>query len=194
MNYRLVVLSIILCAILFSSCEGDSGGGEKTADQLMAEGWQSYLNHDYSGATDQFAKALAKNSNLVDGYNGLGWANGKLNDLPTSVSKFLTGLGMDTANLEIRSGLAFVYNAQKNYAQSIVQGRAVLVSNPSWSFSRDATVNASDLQLLLAENFFATASYDSSLARVRILNPLFAADVSTVAGQTALAQEIERLQ
>jgi hypothetical protein len=193
MNHLRVLISMIVCAVLCSSCQNDGGGSEKTADQLMTEGWQSYGSHNYQAAADAFTQALGKNANLVDGYNGLGWANGKLNQLPTSVTKFLAGLVMDTTNLEIKSGLAFVYNAQKNYTQSIIQGRAVLVTNSSWSFSRDVTVNALDLQLLLAEDFFAMAAYDSSLARVKILNPIFTADVSTVAGQTALAQEIELL-
>ncbi|MBI1803670.1 MAG: hypothetical protein HY033_12375 [Ignavibacteriae bacterium] len=183
---------MLLSTLVFFSCKNDEA--PPNPQDLIAKGWQDYTTGNYQGAIDKFNQALSMDGNLVDAYNGAGWASAKLNQLANAVSKFTTGLGKDTANLEIKAGLSIVYNAQRNYAQSISYASQVVASRPSWSFSRDLTVSASDLHLLLAENYFAIADYAASLTEVQKLNSVFNTDVGTVAGQTALAQEIERLR
>ncbi len=189
-----VILAVAAAMVIFASCKSSEGGPTKTPEELIAAGWQYYLSHDYTNAADQFNQALAQNNHLVDAYNGLGWSRAKLGQIATAVTNFATGFGMDTSNLDIRAGLAFAYNAQKSYAQSISSALAVLAVNMNWTFSHDNTVNASQLQLVLAEDYFATADYASSLARVQVLDPVFTANVTTIQGQTELAQEIESLR
>lgn len=103
---------------------------------------------------------------------------------------------MSSTNLEIRSGMAFVYNGEKDYSTSVTFALSVIALNPNWAFSRDTTIDVADLRLLLAEDYFALEEYSSSLTQVVLLDSSFSAslDVSTVAGQTTLAQEIERLR
>jgi tetratricopeptide (TPR) repeat protein len=185
----------LLVSLFVMSC--NSGGGDPTpptASELVNQGWQAYSAKNYQSASDKFNQALGMDGNFVDAYNGAGWASAKLNQLATAVSKFTVGLGKDTANLEIKAGLSIVLHAQHNYAQSILYASQVLASRPGWSFTRDATLGASDLHLLLAECYFGMADYASSLAETKVLNPSFNTDISTVAGQTALAEEIERLR
>ncbi len=189
MRCRTMLLGVFM--VMIAGC-GSGGGGSESADQLVADGWTAYLSHNYAGASSKFSQALALNGNLVDAYNGSGWSLAKLNLPDSAVTQFNKGLNRDTANAEIRAGLAFVDNALKLYSQSITLALAVLQGKPSWVFSRDNSVNALDLHLLLAEDYFALASYTESLTQIQILNPSFAADVSTVTGQTSLAKEIER--
>lgn len=190
---HLRIIWIIIFSIIFISCDKNTEPEEKTAVKLLAEGWQAYQGKDYQLAQTRFSEALTKDANLVDAINGLGWTNIKLNRLDSAVSKFLFGLSKDTTNLEMKAGLAFVYNAQKNYSSSNELSLALLQLNPTWSFSKDTSINYKDIQLLAAKNFFALANYSSSLAYVKLLNPQFNEDVSTVAGQTALGKEIEIL-
>jgi len=147
-------------------------------------------------AHDDFAAATQGDANLVDAYNGSGWANAKLNALAAAVASFNTGLGKDSVNLQMRAGLAFVLNAQKLYTSSITADTTVLGANSTWSFSRDTSINAADLHLLLAEDYFALTPPDflASKREVQILDPSFVADVATIAGQTALAARIETLR
>ncbi len=191
MRCRTMILGAFMIAI--AGC-GSGGGGSESADQLVAEGWTAYLSRSYGVASSKFSQALAINGNLVDAYNGSGWSLAKLNLPDSAVTQFNKGLNRDTANAEIRAGLAFVDNALKLYTQSITLATAVLQAKPSWVFSRDNSVNSQDLHLLLAEDYFALASYPESLTQVQVLNPAFTADVSTVTGQTSLAKEIERLR
>ena len=193
MRLGIWIVTVMSC-LLLGACSQSGEPEEKTAAQLAADGWKAYSAHDYQTAASTFAEAIGKDANLVDGYDGAGWANAKLDSLTAAVSNFRTGMNKDSLNLEIKAGLSLVYNAQKNYSGSISLARDVIRSNSAWSFSHDASVGASSLRLLLAEDYFALAEYDLSLQQIQVLNPSFTADVSTVSGQGAVGQEIERLR
>ena len=192
-RFFLVVL-VAWCVIVVGCSGGGSDPLDKTAAQLTAEGWQAFSVKNYPLANSKFVEALARDANFIDANNGSGWANARLNALSAAAAAFSTGRGKAPANLEIITGLAFVENAQKNYASSIIDANAVLQANPNWIFSRDASVSSMDLHLLLAENYFAQANYTSSLQQVQLLNSAFSADPSTSGGQDAIARELERLR
>ncbi len=118
----------------------------------------------------------------------------RLNLLDNAMTEFNAGKSRDTTNVDIWAGLAFVNNAQKNYTASIADAQSVIQKNTHWFFERDTTVNISDVKVVLAEDYFSTASFDLSLAVAQSLDASFRADVSTLAGQAALAQEIETLR
>jgi hypothetical protein len=192
---RFLVLGLAIAQLW--GCSKDEGGAPaKTPAELVAEGWQAYANRNYQLAHDDFASATQGNGNLADAYNGSGWANAKLNALGGAVTSFNSGLGKDSANLQMKAGLSFVFNAQKLYISSIAYDSTVLHADSTWSFSRDTSINAADLHLLLAEDYFALTPPDfiSSKREVRILDTSFVADVGTLPGQTALAAEIETLR
>ncbi len=184
---------VVIFALLFITCDKNTEPKEKTAAQLLAEGWQAYQGKNYQLAQTRFSEALTKDANLVDAINGLGWTNAKLNKIDTAISFFDSGLDIDPSNLELMAGLAFVYNAKKKYQSSNELANSILQVNQNWSFSKDPSVNYQDIHLLLARNYFAIAEYVLSYEHVKILNPQFNEDVETVAGQTALAKEIEIL-
>jgi hypothetical protein len=184
------------------SCSSDDSPPPKTAQELLTEGWQGYAGHDYQLAVDRFNAAISADGSLADAYNGSGWANAKRDLLDASVNAFNSGLLRAPSNLQMKAGYAFVLNARRStpnhYQLSINNALAVLLADSTWKFSRDTSINASDLQLLLAEDYFAIADFNSSLIQAKALNAklstTFDADVTTTAGQTALANEIERLR
>jgi hypothetical protein len=191
-----ILVACLLAGQLFWAC---SSGGDnpptKTPEELLADGWKAYSSRNYQLALTDFNSAAQGNSALADAFNGAGWANAKLNSLTASVTDFNTGLGKSPGNVQMTAGLSFVFNAQKLYDSSIVRAGEALAGDANWVFSRDTSVNHFDLHLLLAEDYFAksTPDYVASLAEVKILDPSFDADVSGIAGQTALAVKIETL-
>ena len=201
MNMR-ILLIVLCCLVAITGCQKDTTGTQnKTAAQLTADGWSAFSGGNYQSALTNFNNALGEDGNYVDAYNGAGWANAKLNAPQSAVTDFTNGLLKDTnapdsLSMEMNAGLAFAYNAQKNYTQSITSALSVLGSNPNWAFVHHSAINAAELHLLLAEDYFAQSSpdYVSSLHQVQIIDPAFTADVSTVAGQTELAGEIEQLR
>lgn len=191
---RNVTIALLAAAgLLWGACSKDQTSPPVTADALINQGWQAYAAHNYQGALDKFTAALGMDPNNVDAHNGVGWASAKKDDLAGSLTAFMLGRTRDSTNLQINAGLSVVYNAQKDYPSSIERGSYVLQSNPQWSFSRDTSVNSFDLNVIIAEDYFALADFASSLAAVKILNPSFNADVTQLSGQSALAKEIERL-
>ncbi len=193
---RFIVGFLFPALTIFYGCSSGDGGGGESASQLISDGWNAYAARSYRTAAGKFNQALSMDGTLVDAYNGAGWSYAKLDRLDTASTKFNAGIGRQPTNKEINAGLAFVTNATKLYQSSITHAQNVIQLDPAWTFSRDNAVDWRDLQVLLAENYFALAHYDSSLIHVRLL-PLgsgFTADTTTVQGRTALADEIESLR
>jgi tetratricopeptide (TPR) repeat protein len=188
------VILMVLLSVMIGGCSSGGGDGQKTAGQVTAEGWSAYSAKNYTDASARFAEALTLDANFVDAYNGAGWSNAKLNAMPGAVASFTTGLTKDPANIQIKAGLAFVYSVQKEYALSIQRGNEVLAADSVWSFSRDLSIGAADIHLMLAEDYFAQGDFSASLQQVQKLNALFNANVSTPSGRAALSAEIERLR
>jgi hypothetical protein len=191
------VVAVIAIGVLLPSSSGNSTNNPppgESASQLVNDGWQAFAGQNYTTALSKFTAALRLDATLVDGYNGAGWSDIRLNLLDNATTEFNAGKSRDTTNVDIWAGLAFVNNAQKNYTASIADAQSVLQKNTHWFFERDTTVNIGDVKVALAEDYFSTASFDLSLAAVQSLDASFRADVSTLAGQAALAQEIETLR
>ena len=189
------VFIILILVLLVSGCSKDGGGPtQKTAEELVTEGWQAYAAKNYVKAADNFLEALKLKSSLADAYNGSGWAQAKLNHLSVADTAFVLGLAKDPASMQMKAGLAFVYSAEKKYALSVQRTNEVLASDSAWAFSRDLSIGASDLHLLLAENYYAEGDFVSSLEQVRLLNSFFNADVTKATGRAELSAEIERLR
>lgn len=180
--------------LLFVSCSPSTDGDEKTAEQLVEEGWQAFSSKNYQLAARRFDEALGKDVNYIEAYDGAGWSYAKFNNLTVSENRFLTGLSKDSVRYQMRAGLAVLRHAQKRYNESAAILEQLLALEVNWQFRGDTSIGVADLRLLLAENYFALANYTASLTHVRVLNPNFNADVSTVRGQAALALEIERLR
>jgi tetratricopeptide (TPR) repeat protein len=191
---KLFVLILLLCGL--SSCSSDGGGGTtaKTPEELLAAGWTSYAGHNYAGALSYFTQAYQAKGSLTDAYNGAGWANARLGSMTAAKDRFVTGFSADSTNLQIVAGLALVYNALKDYPSSVMKANTVLQTNSTWFFTRDVSISATDLHLLLAEDYFAEGDFINSIAQIKLLNASFTADVTTDAGKIALASEIERLR
>lgn len=186
---------IILILFLIFACDADNGTDpDLTAEELIAQGWENFESADYSAALTSFEEAISKDETIADAFNGAGWTNGRLTNLTDAVSRFSSAITLNANLTDAHAGLAFAHNAQKSYQSAINSANTAIGLESGWDFSHDETLDYKDLHLLLAESYFATLDFTSSLAQVQILNPSFTADVNTFDGRSALAAEIERLR
>lgn len=192
---RSVYILLILFLLMLGSCGSDNGftPPNKEAQDLVDEGWEKFGYKGYQNALLKFEEAIEKDETFTDAYNGAAWACARIPRLQNAANYFSQCLNIDNNYVDAHAGLAFVYNAQKSYANSNTAATTALNKDPDWAFSHDVTVDYKDLQLLMAVNYYALGDLNSSLMKVKILNPLFNADVTSFEGKQALANEIERL-
>ena len=186
------------------SCSNNGGGPPPvlTPSQMVAQGWQSYKQKNYQSALNSFTKAIQAQANFTDAYNGAGWSNAKLNQMPEAINQFTSGYTYSSSSQplqeQIEAGFALVSNVQKNYSLSAYWAGQVLAVDSNWIFTRDVSVNSADLLILRAEDYFAMAIFDSSLYEVQKLDArdslIFTHNISTNVGRLQLANEIERLR
>lgn len=185
---------LMFFAIIGISCGDDPVPTDPTYDELIAQGWNTFIQGDYDGASAIFDQASVLDASLAEAYNGKGWCGLRSDELPAAASDFSSAAGKSGRSAAVFAGWAFVLNAQKSYAASNTQADSALARDPNWEFEHGLPYDAEYVHLVKAQNYFALLNYASSLAEVQILNVSFSADVNTVDGRAALAAEIERLR
>lgn len=192
-------LASLFALLFYMACSSGGGNGgtepeQPTVDELIAQGWAAFEAGNYQTAQQRFTEARQIDSSPVDIFVGLGWSLFRLDQLTQASNEFRAGSDRSDAPADLFAGYAFVLNALKRYTNSNTQADAALSRDANWSFSHGTGLNADDLRVLKAQNFFLLGEFASSLNEVKNLNPSFAADVRTAEGQQALAAEIERLK
>lgn len=162
--------------------------------QKITDAWAAYSLGNYDTAKNLFLEAKSLDVSKGDAYMGLGWCYLKSDSVNLSLSNFSIAYDKGLCNADLNSGYAFSLNAAKQYQLSNSYAEIVLVIKPNWVFTYQTTLNKNDLLLLKAQNFFQLGDFANSLSYVKMLNISFLADVSTAAGRSALADEIERLK
>jgi len=185
--------------LLSFSCEDGSRfePPDTEAEELTSEGWVKFgygTRNSYQNALAKFEEAITKDSNYAEPHCGAGWTNARLSNLSDAVINFSDCISLSSSYEDAHAGLAFVYNAQKEYQLSIDWANETLSLNNKWVFSHDQTVSYLDLYLIKAEGCFALGDYGDCLTNVQVLNPIFLVDVTTIEGRFTLAEEIERLR
>jgi hypothetical protein len=172
-----------------------------TYGERVAAAWASYTAGQFAAARSGFAAAVAVNAARADAYVGLGWSELRMDAPDAAHLAFQDGsgrTGSDPVMADLHAGWAFGWNARQaaagRHAESNAAVAQALALEPAWIFDHEAGLDAADLTLLAAGNFFALGDFASSLARVQVLDPAFAADVGTATGRAALAARIEALR
>ena len=203
--------AVATAALALSGCKGgdsplapaddDPDPIPLTYAERISAGWAHFTAGNYSTARSTFLGATTFDPGPADAYAGLGWSELQLDDLQAAHDAFSTGSGKtapDEVLADLHAGWAFAWNARKtapdNYAESNARITDVESLEPAWSFDHLPALDSTDLTLLAAENYFALGQFDSSLARVQLLDAAFVADVATAEGQAALATRIEELR
>ena len=167
---------------------------EFDVEELIQLGWDAFQQGKYLEAKDKFERAWSQNPLELEVYNGLGWSYFKLDSLEQAARQFHICYCLFEPTADISAGWAFTLNAQKEYGNSNDKAAEALVLDSTWVFAYGLPLDAGDLHLLKAENYFLLGSFTLSLEAVKVLNPLFNADVNSDIGRSELAAEIERLK
>ncbi len=194
---------------------------QATEEDMADYGWLLFENSagrtDYDDSKSWFLSSVSDDTTYMDGYNGLGWTNGKLTDLDSSLYYFERGLNFsqsifDTTNVkhEIWAGLCFANNAKGYDSIAIIWGDSLISVTSGlaflpWTFSHNNInsnniINHLDVRITLAASNFAIGRFDNSLTHLQKIlselesNTTLNSDVNTVAGRAELAVWIDSLQ
>lgn len=207
-----VAVAAALLLVTAAGCGGGTSGtdpdpdpdpdpDEPTYGERVTSAWTAFTSGSYATARANFLAAIAADPAPAAAHTGLGWAELKLDDPDAAHVAFgngSTGTGTEATFADLYAGWAFAWNARQTaldrHAESNARIHEVEARDPDWTFGALPGLDADDLSLLAAANFFALGGFDSSLARVQVLDPAFTADVGTAAGQAALAARIEALR
>ncbi len=188
-----LTIVILWCSNILS-CGPDPIRDSATFEDMVLEGWTSYSQNEFETAIDWFKKAGKKNPSAAEPLTGLAWTFMKMDSLSKADTYFSAGASKQGVPPDHYAGWSFLKNANKEYVLSNQFADEALSMNANWSFVYAVGLNAADLQLLMAQNYFMTGDYSNSLIKVKILNPSFETDIFDSAGQALLAKEIERLR
>ena len=163
-------------------------------------GWELWIQGDYAGALQQFDDGLALDKTYADTWNGLGWTYIQLGIPDKSESNFIqaiifgdtTEAGSEVGT-EALAGRAFARLALGEFTTAVSDAKEALIQTPLWIFKRDISLTYEDLMLTVATGFYGQAEFDSSLVWVKKLDATFNANVSTLAGRSALAAKLQDL-
>lgn len=170
------------------------GGGTNDPDYI-GKGWDAFTSGSFSIAHEQFSNGYRKDPENLEAANGLAWTLLKLDSLDRSLFFFGRADALSITPVpDVLAGWSFALNASKDYAESNAKADLVLSADPNWQFTYAINLNTVDLHLVQAENFFVLGNFSSSLAAIKSINSSFNTDITTSAGRSQLAAEIERLR
>jgi hypothetical protein len=181
--------------LFYSSCE-KKGVKKITASELVQQGWLKFEARNFAGAGSDFSAALSISTNTTDSSGallGLGWAELRQSYGGLAENSLVKYLSLAPGDSDGRAGLAFAcYTPPQNkFREAIDTANVVLLSNPNWTFNHDNSIDSTDLHLLLAQCYYLSAIFDSSLIQVReYYDPTFWVDVKTPEGKIALGEKI----
>jgi len=202
----------------FNSCRKQY---EATEKDMADYGWllfeKAVGKSDYIDSKKWFTDSVNEDSTYMDGYNGLGWSNGILTDIDSSIFYFEKGLKFspnkfDTTNVryELWAGLCFANNAKGLDATAIAWGDSLIdglssgLTTNKWVFTHNNRnsknkINHLDLRVTMAASNFAVGEFSKSVNHMQsILTELsgftsFNPDVNLVSGRAELAVWIDSL-
>jgi len=197
---RVARTGAFLLLALAGACGITGGGGGDGSDRLDSA-WRLFRQQRFEEAATLFQELAWDDVELAESYGGLGWSRLRLLDPAAARLAFQSSLIADAQAMDSRMGELFALRDAGGAADAILgRSRAALRDDPDWRFGQEPAVDWRDAQLLMAQVFFLTQRFDSSLARCRTVDDAIAlsrADTLSWQGapsfEAALLEELERL-
>ena len=197
--------------LLFAACRKQWNA---TEEDMANYGWSLYEQSEYLASYEWFSNSILEDEHYQDGYNGLGWAYGKLVELDSAIQAFEVGLTkpqnprmLNIVAHDIMAGLTFAHSALKHDSSVVAYGDSLIwlinqqIGEKTWIFPHDSTTNYLDIHVTLALSYYALSDFTESLENVQAIktalnpaSPPYVVNTNTVRGREELAAEIEYLQ
>ena len=215
MKYNKLIISTIVLLLILTACRRE---WLATEEDMANYGWtlfeQATTKEEYKECYDWFSNSVREDENYQDGYNGMGWALGKMVELDSAVQTFMIGLTkpqnprmVDIVAHDILAGLTFAHSALKDDSSAVHYGDSLIwlieqkIGEKIWVFPHDTTTNYLDVHVTLALSYYGLSEFVESLGHVQsiwaVLEPTkapYVVNTSTIVGRNQLAAEIEYLQ
>lgn len=138
----------------------------------VATGWNLFRQGNYSLASTSFRSAVSRDVHLerYEAHIGLGWSLAMQDSLQKAALNFDLALSRTPESTRdsvyILSGLSFVYRdlTPPNYQEVRDNALTVLERDPDFVFEYRTTINAQDLNAVLAEAYFNLGEYEEAAA------------------------------
>jgi tetratricopeptide (TPR) repeat protein len=164
----------------------------------VSRGWGFFSDRNYGLASTNFRIAIEADEERIwpEAYIGLGWSLAMQDSLTKSINNFDTALSRQLLStqdsLSIFAGLSLAYRDVTPPNFTLVRDNAlnVLESDPNYVFEYKHSINADDLEAVLAEAYFNLTQYEDAAA---IADPDSLLDPESASYQTDLLTKINLL-
>jgi len=162
---RLYFIIIVLIMLLILNC-GDTDRPRLPYspfyENLVSEGWELYLDGNYSEALEVFREAINRDVTKADAFLGSGYCNLRLGDTTNAEAAFVLIFGFDVSDqvlADAYAGMSANYYYKKDYVNSIIYAKKVLEIKPDWAFSRDNSLDYNDIKATIAKSYLNMGDY-----------------------------------
>ncbi len=148
--------------------------------QEVSRGWSFFEQDNYALAASSFRKAMVNDvdNSQPEALIGLAWSLALQDSLSKAVNYYQTALGRDPDSpvplIYILSGLSFCYRDLEppNYEKVRDNALDALELDENFVFEYKRSIDAQDLNAVLAEAYFKLEDYDSATAIVDAVSAL----------------------
>jgi hypothetical protein len=173
---------------------------------LVQYGWEAFEKRDFITAEKHFSILIDREDVQLIGYYGLGWtllkkfeflnASHLFNDFILLNDDLQLFSATDTIFRDVRAGQTIAYSAMREHQQVIIVSNIFTATSTAintWHFTFDSSIDTTDIRLFRAIAQYSISDFSASLSTIRLIDPLFDANVNTVEGRLMLAMKIEEL-
>ena len=126
----------------------------------------------------------------VAAQEGLGWSSMRLDNMPKADNAFNSSGG----RVDAEAGWVFVKWTMGQYGDVVTKAEAVLLSDPSYSFQYDTTVDFEDLILHQAYAYFHLGMFAECISKIQQLDAGFVAGPTDPGIDITLLTKLEELR
>jgi len=170
-----------LCCFLFILAIVASCGDDDPLDAA----WDLYTQGNYEEAITEFEASGEDAGSQM----GIGWCHLRLGNMSAADAAFAQAE-------ELNGGLAGWAIAKwglEDYAGCIEKGEDLMDRKPTFSFSRDRTINFRDIRWHMAESYLQEADLANAISNIQILDPGFSANTDDPDIEQTLLAKLEEL-
>ena len=166
--------AMLLIALVVIGCGGDDSTTSPTQPSTAAEnttlGWAHFAAGQYGNALASFQAALGADATYGPAHTGMGWTHLQQATSPSAMLAAVGNFDAAAANGEAGADMLAGRAAAKlgvggaSLTGAVTDAEAALAASPGFVFAHRASINASDLRLMVAFAQVAQNNFAAALA------------------------------